>query len=456
MSAVNVSDVVGRSRLGGLQLRVIALCTLCMIVDGFDVQAMGYVAPAIIKDWGIAKAALGAVFGAALLGMTLGALVMGMIADRFGRRPVLVAAMLCLALASFATAHATSVEELRWWRFLTGLCMGAIVPNAVALAGEFSPARVRITLMMVASSGFILGGAVGGAIAGLLIPAYGWHSVFLVGAAAPLLLGLAMLVLLPESLQYLTVKGRRLDRVRHWLARIEPGLSIGPDTTLTVADRPARGVPILELFRGAMAVGTPLLWLLNFMNLLAAYFLANWLPVIMTEAGHATSSAVMVGTVFWVGGLVGNLLLGWLVDRHGFGPTLSINLLVGALGVALIGQVAGSLATAGAVIAVAGFCVLGGQSALNALAAAFYPTPVRSTGAGWALGIGRLGSIFGPVVGGELMRLNWSTADLLVVAAAPCLIALAGNLLLWALGRLPRTAGSAADTLPPQPARSRT
>lgn len=456
MNTVSVSDVIGRSRLGGLQVRVVALCTLCMIVDGFDVQAMGYVAPAIIGDWGIQKADLGTVFGAALLGMTLGALVMGMIADRFGRRPVLIAAMLCLALTSFATAQAASVEELRWMRFLTGLCMGAIVPNAVALAGEFSPVRVRITLMMVASSGFILGGAVGGVVAGLLIPAYGWHAVFLAGAAAPLLLGVAMLALLPESLQYLTVRGRNLEQVRRWLVRIEPGLTMRDDTILAAADRPARGASILELFRGTMAVATPLLWLLNFMNLLAAYFLANWLPVIMTEAGHPASAAVLVGTIFWVGGLVGNLLLGWLVDRHGFGPTLAINLLAGALGVALIGQVSGSLGIAGVVIAVAGFCILGGQSALNALAAAFYPTPVRSTGAGWALGIGRLGSIFGPVIGGELMRLNWSTADLLVVAAIPCLIALAGNLLLWALGRLPRTAGSTTGALPPQPARSRT
>ncbi|MGQ9367023.1 MFS transporter [Azospirillum sp. ST 5-10] len=454
MSAVNVSQIIANSRLGGLQLRVIALCTLCMIVDGFDVQAMGYVAPALIKDWGIEKAVLGPVFGAALLGMTLGALALGTLADRVGRRPVLVAAMLCLAATSLATAWATSVEELRWLRFLTGLCMGAIVPNAVALAGEFSPARLRITLMMVASSGFILGGAVGGAIAGALIPSYGWESVFVVGAAAPLLLGVAMLALLPESIQYLAVKGRRLAWVRSCLARIDPGLKLAADADVTAAERGGGGASILELFRGGMAVGTLLLWLINFMNLLAAYFLANWLPVIMTEAGHATSAAVLVGTVFWVGGLVGNLLLGWLVDRHGFGPTLAVNLVAGALGVALIGQVAGSLVTAGAVIAVAGFCILGGQSALNALAAAFYPTAVRSTGAGWALGIGRLGSIFGPVIGGELMRLEWTTADLLLVAALPCLVALACNLLLWLLGRLPHTVGGAVGAVP-QPAQSR-
>lgn len=445
MNAVNASEVIGRSRLGGLQVRVLVLCTLCMIVDGFDVQAMGYVAPTIIKDWEVPKGSLGAVFGAALLGMTLGAVTMGMIADRFGRRPVLVTAMVCLALATFATAHATTVEELRWFRFLTGLCMGAIVPNAVALAGEFSPARVRITLMMVTSSGFILGGALGGIFAGILIPAYGWTSVFIAGAAAPLLLSAAMLALLPESIQFLAVKRRRLDRARRSLRAIDPTLPITEATEITVSERQAQGAPILQLFRNGMALGTLLLWLLNFMNLLAAYFLANWLPVIMTESGHAASAAVLAGTIFWIGGLIGNLLLGWLVDRHGFGPTLAVNLLAGAAGVALIGQVSGSIPLAGLVIAVAGFCILGGQSALNALAAAFYPTSVRSTGAGWALGIGRLGSIFGPVIGGELMRLGWTTADLLVAAAAPCLVALACNLLLWLLGRLPRTGTGAAS-----------
>jgi AAHS family 4-hydroxybenzoate transporter-like MFS transporter len=439
---IYVSDVIDHSRLSGLQLRVLALCSLCMIVDGFDVQAMGYVAPAIIKQWGIAKADLGSVFGAGLLGMTLGALVMGMIADRIGRRPVLNIAMLGLALSMFATSQATTVHQLTLLRFLTGLCMGAIVPNAVALSGEFSPARMRITLMMVASSGFILGGAVGGAIAAALIPAYGWASVFIVGAASPLLLGMAMLAALPESIQYLAVKQRRLDWVRRNLLKIDGTLVIMPTTGIAASDRQKRGAPILQLLRDGMAVGTLLLWLLNFMNLLAAYFLANWLPVIVSESGHDASQAVLAGTIFWIGGLIGNLLLGWLVDRHGFGATLAVNLLVGAIAVALIGQVAGSMLLACLVISAAGFCILGGQSALNALAAAFYPTPVRSTGTGWALGVGRLGSIFGPVIGGELMRLNWATADLLVVAALPSVIALACNLLLWLLGKLPQTASA--------------
>lgn len=448
MTPLNVSDVIDRSRLGGLQIFVLILCALCLVIDGFDVQAMGYVAPAIIKQWGIAKADLGSVFGAGLVGMALGALCLGPVADRFGRRPVLVGAMLCLASAMFATSQASSVRELLVLRFATGLAMGAIIPNAVALAGEFSPARIRVTLMMITSSGFILGGAVGGAIAAAMIPAFGWSSVFLAGGVAPLVLGLVMIVAMPESLQFLALQRRRLDHVKRWLTRIDPSLKINADTEFVVPEKKKQGAPFMHLFRDAMGTGTVLLWAVNFMNLLAAYFLANWLPVIMTEAGHGTSQAVLAGTIFWVGGMAGNLLLGWFVDRRGFGPTLAITFVTAAVAIALIGQVASSMLLACLAITAAGFCVLGGQTALNALAAVYYPTSVRSTGMGWALGIGRMGSIFGPVIGGELMRLNWKAPDLFFAASVPAMLALGAILLFWRSGSLPVAAAKRAAGAP--------
>ncbi|MFT7722714.1 MAG: MFS transporter [Roseateles sp.] len=443
VSTLNVSDVIDRSRLGRSQMLVLMLCALCLVIDGFDVQAMGYVAPAVIKQWGIAKADLGAVFGAGLVGMALGALCLGPVADRIGRRPVLVGAMLFLSAAMFATAQASSVRELLLLRFATGLAMGAIIPNAVALAGEFSPARIRVTLMMITSSGFIVGGAVGGAIAAALLPAFGWSSVFIAGAVAPLVVGLVMLGVMPESLQFLALQGRRLGTVKRWLERIDPSLRITADTVFVVPEKKKQGVPFMHLFRDAMGTGTVLLWTVNFMNLLAAYFLANWLPVIMSEAGHGGSQAVLAGTIFWVGGIVGNLLLGWFVDRRGFGPTLAVTFVTAAVAIALIGQVAGSMLLACLAIVAAGFCVLGGQTALNALAAVYYPTSVRSTGMGWALGIGRLGSIFGPVIGGELMRLNWTTANLFLAAAVPAALALVAVLLFWRSGALPASAAAA-------------
>ena len=437
MNTINVSDLIDRSRLGRSQIFVLVICALCLIIDGFDVQAMGYVAPAIIDQWGIAKPDLGPVFGAGLVGMAIGALVLGPVSDRFGRRPVLIGAMLFLAICMAATAQADSVNELLALRFATGLSMGAIIPNAVALAGEFSPARSRVALMMITSSGFILGGAVGGVFAAAIIPTFGWRAVFIAGAIAPALLALVMIATLPESLQFLTLRGRREDLVRRWIKRLDPTLELRPGDQVTVRETQEQGAPLARLFRNGLAVGTVLLWAVNFMNLLAAYFLANWLPVLMAESGHGTSRAVLAGTVFWIGGMAGNLLLGLFVDRRGFGPTLTVTFAGAALMIALIGQVAPTLSMAMVVIASAGFFVLGGQTALNALAAVYYPTAVRATGIGWALGIGRLGSILGPVIGGELLRLNWPTSGLFLAAAVPALLALTSIALFWRFGRLP-------------------
>lgn len=453
-TTINVIDTIDRGRLGALLCLVIGLCMLCTFIDGFDIQAMSYVAPSIIKEWGIAKTQLGQVFGASLVGMAIGALVFGSLADRAGRRPILIGAMLFLALFVYLTARADSVQELLALRFATGLCMGAVIPNAVALAGEFSPARMRVTLMMIASSGLVLGGAIGGVIAAALIPAFGWRSVFLAGAALPLLTVLLMLAALPESLQFLAMRKHGEEKMGAVLRRIDPALDIGAHIEFVMPERKMNGMPFMHLFRDAHGLGTVLLWAVNFMNLMSAYFLANWLPVIMNEAGHSTTQAVLAGAVLWIGGFVGNLFLGWFVDRRGFGLTLALTFVVAAVAIALIGQIAGSLQVAFIVIAIVGFCILGGQNAVNALAAVYYPTAMRSTGMGWALGIGRLGSILGPVVGGELLSLRWSSSSLFAAAAVPSVLSLFAVLVFWFSGRLPATARAAAAQSAAAPART--
>jgi AAHS family 4-hydroxybenzoate transporter-like MFS transporter len=449
--SINVVDVVDRNRLTPSQLIVFLLCGLCMIMDGFDVQAMGYVAPALIRDWQISKAALGPVFGAGLFGIMVGSLVLGIVADKVGRRPVLIAATLFIAFCTLLTAYASSVSELLALRFIAGLGMGAIIPNAMALTGEFSPARIRVTSMMLVSSGFIIGGAIGGGVASALIPIFGWRSVFYAGAIAPAAVAAVMMIALPESLEFLVSRRRHLDKVRSWINRLDPQAEATPEIEFVVPERGRRGMPVTNLFRDGMATGTLLLWIINFMNLLCAYFLANWLPVLMNEAGHSAAQAVMAGTLLWVGGIVGNLLLGWLVDRRGFGPVLSTALFVAGIAIVAIGQVHGSLILALIAIGVAGFCVLGVQSGLNALGPTYYPVAMRSTGTGWASGIGRFGSIFGPVVGGELIRLEWATSDLFFVAAVPALLGTASMLTFWRMVPLTRVGADAASLSQGQP-----
>lgn len=458
---VNVARVVDESRLSPFQVMVIAFCTLAMVIDGFDVQAMAYVAPAVLNEFGIAKSELGPVFGAGLVGMLLGTLSLSIAADKVGRRPILLAATFFTAVMMYLTARAETVQELLILRFITGFGMGAIIPNVVALSNEYSPARIRVTVVMIVSCGFLVGGALGGAFASQLIPAFGWRSVFIAGAVAPLLLGLLMLFWLPESLQFLVLRGRRLDKVRQWLGRIDPSLPIneqtrlvsredkaapasaaGPTTAGSDAAAPRKSLPVVGLFRDGLAGGTVLLWIINFVNLLSIYFLATWLPVLMTEAGHQTSQAVLAATLLWVGGIIGTLIMGWVIDHRGFGPVLTTIYIVAAVAIAVIGKVSGNISTAYLVIMIAGFCVVGGQTALNALGSMYYPTEERSTGVGWAAGMGRMGSIVGPVVGGAMMGLHWSTENLFQAAAVPALIGLVCSVIFWRIGRLPQPAAA--------------
>jgi AAHS family 4-hydroxybenzoate transporter-like MFS transporter len=436
MSRINVVELIDRSKLHPIQINVLVLCGLCMTIDGFDVQAMAYVAPALLNEWNVAKPALGPVFSAGLAGVMLGSLVFSIVADKIGRRPVLIGAMLFLALSVFATAHASSLNAMLLLRLISGFAMGAIIPNAMALSGEFSPLRYRVTLMMIVSSGFIIGGAVGGFIAATLIPAFGWQTVFYAGAVAPLVAGVVLILAMPESIQFQVARGRNLDRVRDLLVRIAPQAGVGPDTVFTATDRPRSGMPVANLFRDGLAAGTSLLWIANFMNLLCIFFLANWLPVVMNEAGHSAREAVLAATMMWVGGFIGNLLLGWLVDRHGFGRVLSSTFALAALVVATIGQVAGSLTLVFIVVGIAGFCVLGAQSGLNALSPTYYPVSVRSTGTGWASGIGRFGSVAGPMLGSVLISLHWTTAQLFQAAAVPAAIAVVAMMTFWSIAPL--------------------
>ena len=422
LPTVNVDQVVEQGRFGAFQFGLLLLCGLCLIIDGFDVQAMGYVAPAIIADWGVSKASLGPVFGAGLFGMLLGSLVLTPVGDRYGRRPVLILSTLFFALCMLVTPMVTTLDQLLVLRFITGFGLGSIMPNAMALVGEFSPSSSRVTRMMLVSCGFTVGAAAGGFVSAALIPAYGWHAVFWVGGAVPLVLGLAMLVWLPESIQFLVLHRRPRTQVARWLRKLDPAIVIDDRTEVVVKETKAEGMPVAALFRDGRAGVTVLLWLISFMNLINLYFLSNWLPTLIRDAGYSTSMAVLIGTSLQVGGVIGTLSLGRFIQRFGFTRVLGSCFLLACLSIALIGKLATVPALLFVAVIVAGFCIVGGQPAVNALAGTFYPTTLRSTGIGWALGIGRIGSVVGPVIGGQLIALQWTNASLFLAAAVPALI----------------------------------
>jgi AAHS family 4-hydroxybenzoate transporter-like MFS transporter len=416
----SVFSLLDSRPVAAIQWRVLGLCALCMVIDGFDVQAMAYAAPALIKSWGASRSVLGPVFAAGLLGMFAGSLALAGFADVLGRRPILIAASVWIALCMALTPFAHSIGALIGIRFAAGIGMGAIVPNAMALAGEYSPARVRVSLMMGVSSGYIVGGVIGGGMAALVIAPFGWGGVFYAGALLTALLSLSMYAALPESLQFCQLRHPQTPRTLRLLHRVASGAAM---RTMPLIGKMPGGNALAMLLGENRRIVTPLLWVANFANMLCAYFLAAWIPVLMSGAGYSSNRAVLAGTILWLGGLVGNFALGMLIDRRGFAAVLVANFAVGGIAIVGISYFHTLPLVAVLCIAFAGFCILGGQSGLNALAVTIYPTSSRATGAGWALGFGRLGAVLGPLAGGQMMAFAWSVNQTLLLSALPTLLA---------------------------------
>jgi len=404
-------------------------------MDGFDVQSLGYVAPALSSELHISRGQLGPVLSAAPLGVLLGSILCSMLADKVGRRPVLIGSTLFYALLTWMTARAGSLEELRIVRVIGGLGMGAIMPNAMALVGEYSPRRSRVTIMMVVSNGFTAGAALGGFVAAWLLPRFGWRSVFYFGAAVPLAIGVLMIVMLPESLQFLALKGKALqgkslEQLGRWLKRIQPSLNVSGAQYVIPDEQKKGGITFIRLLHDGRAAGTLLLWTINFMNLLNLYFLQGWLTTVVTDTGYPQTTAAMVASMVQVGGMIGAFSLGWFVHKWGFVPVLTTLGVLGSINIAAIGQSWIPLALLATVVFIAGVCVTGGQAAINALSATFYPTELRSTGIGAGLGVGRMGAIIGPTLASLLLGHGWSARDLFYAAAVPPLIA-AMAMIVW-------------------------
>ena len=441
---INITDTIDNSQVRSFQIGVFVLCGLCLIMDGFDVQAWGYVAPSLFAEWHMASAA-GRVASFTLTGVLIGSLLFSMLADKIGRRPVLIGATLYFSALTLLTARVTSLDQLLAIRFIGGLGLGAIMPNAVALVGEYSPKRSRVMAMLVVSNGFTIGAAVAGFIATYLIPNFGWRSVFYFGGTVPLVIGLLMFISLPESLQFLTLRKKSAQVIGRWLKRVEPDIEVRPDTRFIVNEEQQGGVPIITLFHDGRATGTLLLWTMQFMNLINLYMLSTWLPTIARGMGMSTTAALMVGTMFQTGGAVGSVAIGQPIQKWGFFGVLIACFAGAGVMIALIGQPGLTASLLFVVVFTAGFGILGGQAGNNALAATYYPTDLRSTGVGAALGIGRIGSILGPSAA-EFMRPRYTTHQLFIAFAVPALLSAVAVALLRVVMRTAATTSAAKAT----------
>jgi MFS transporter, AAHS family, 4-hydroxybenzoate transporter len=376
-----------------IQLRVIVLCALVAACDGFDTQAIAFVAPAIAKLWGVPPPQFGAVFSAGLVGLALGAFLFGSLADRVGRKSVILFCVALFGVASIFTTRSSTMVELGIWRLITGLGLGGVLPNLIATTNEVGSAKHKNILVMLMFCGFPLGATIGGLVSAPLIAAYGWQSVFIVGGVLPLTLLPLLYVFLPKS--------------------------SGPVSRLPEASAHS----IAQLFRESRAVPTLLLWTAFFSNLLVMYFLVNWLPSLLSIAGTSLSVATLSTALLNLGGIVGAILLSRLINGPHAVLALACAFGVAALALLLIARAEGNVAVLLTGAGVIGAVVVGGQIAMNAITASFYPDHIRATGVGWALGVGRIGSIVGPLLGGQLLGAGWQGTSAVTFAIIPTLIA---------------------------------
>ncbi len=446
----DVAGFLDQCNVGPLQIRVLWICGLIGAVEGFDAQALGYIAPTLSAAWHLRAGALAPAFSVSLFGLMLGALFVAPLADRIGRRPILLGSLLVFATGTLLTALARNLDALLVLRFVTGLGLGGAMPNAVALTSEYMPLRRRAFLVMMMFNGFNVGSMAGGILSAQFVGTLGWQAVFVVGGVLPLLLAPVIYFRLPESVAFLALRGGSRSRVLSLLREVEPRLSIGEDVELhtgRAADRPRPA--IAELFAHGRATTTVLLWVVFFMSLLDIYMLVSWLPTALNAGGAPVRTAILAGIVLQLGSVLGCFPIGWALDRFGAPLAMTGAYVIGAACIAGIGAFSHDIPLTLCITFGAGFGLIGGQAAANALAATSYPTEVRSTGVGWALGIGRIGSIVGPLVGGALMAARVDIGRLFLLASIPAAVA---ALALLAMGLTTRrTARLEPARAPPRP-----
>lgn len=428
---INVSQLIDAGGLNPLNVLVVVLGFCIILVDGYDLAALGYAAPALMQAWGIAsKSVLGPVFSASLLGMLAGAPLAGYIGDRFGRKTAIVAGCLTLGVFAAASALAASPATLMLLRFCTGIGLGGLIPSLIALTAEYAPRRSRATMTAAMYSGITLGAVVAGGVSAWLVPRYGWPVLFVIGGAAPLLLAAAAALWLPESLKYLIVRGKQPKRTIRLAQRLQPRCAVAPTSRFVVDDEGVRGgfSPSL-LFAGDLAAITPLLWTCLAASLAGYYMLASWLPTLLTLAALAPAQAALATAVFQIGGMAGQLIISREIDRRGlaaitFGFAVAIPV-VAAIGYALVSHFALLAA-----VFVSGFCVLGTLGGLNIVSAMMYPIAYRTNGSGWAIAAGRIGAIAGPLAGAYLLDSGLALRFVFVLGATPFIVGLLGSALL--------------------------
>ncbi|MBT2272274.1 MFS transporter [Rhodococcus qingshengii] len=423
INRVDVTRAVQNSGLSNFQRRTILLCIGLGLADGFNSLSVGYVIPGLADKWDVPLGSFAWVVVSAVIGEILASTMLAPRADRFGRRTMIAVGIVTFGFATLAAAFAPNVWVLALCRFFAGVGIGTTSPNLFALSTDYSPNRYKSTVVTVLGGGMALGGTLCGIVAGVVVPRFGGEALFLVAGAVPLIVLALAIRATPESLEIYVARGDR-QRVAQVMNQIEGGNRYTAKDDFSVpSDESIVRPGLSELFRGGRAVSSVLVWAMFFLGISGSYFVFSWLTSILTLGGISEASAIFASSVTIFGGIVGGIVLGVLLDRSRFGI---LSLLVGTIvqttaTVVLASALSPTLGQTPLVVLclVLGFGIVGTGTALTAVTARTYPPQLRSTGLGWATGFSRLGAIFAPMVGGQLIDGGWSSSAILYVSLIP-------------------------------------
>jgi AAHS family 4-hydroxybenzoate transporter-like MFS transporter len=419
---IDIVSVIDDAPLSALQWRVFTLLFVISMLDGYDTQAIAFVAPAISKAWQLPPSVFGPVFSTGLLGTVIGAVGFGMLADRIGRRLLTIGSVTLFGLLTWACAYTTNYNELLLCRLVAGIGLGGATVNFLALASEYAPTRARTTVVTICMWGFPLGAVIGGLFAGSMIEHHGWTSIFYLGAALPLLYVPALLLLLPESVRYMAYVPSKRATMASLLSQIDGTRKFSAqDDFYLIEPRVARG-SVRALFSKGLGVGTVLLWIALFASLVLTYCLINWIPSVLKQAGLPIGDAVLGTVMINFAGIVGSFVMSRAMKRRPLRVLVGAYLL-GAVSVASIGFASHKVALIMSSIFLTGFFIIGAQMAVTAYITGYYPTSIRGTGVGWAQGVGRFGSLLGPLAGGTVLAATGQPSQMFLFCAIPALVA---------------------------------
>lgn len=422
MEKIAVNTVIDREKMSPLQWTVFFLGFLVFFCDGLDTGIIGFIAPALLDDWGISKPDLAPVLSAALVGMSLGAIISGPLSDKFGRKGVIIMTTFLFSIFTILCGFANNTQELMIYRFITGIGLGAAMPNISTIVSEYMPLKRKAFLTGLAGCGFMLGISSGGILSAYLLENQGWANVIIIGGVIPLILLVFLIKKLPESPQYL-IKQNKQEKAKPILERIH-GQSFPSNTVFILPEAEVLDnsqSPVKILF-SKYFWGSAMLWLCCFTSLMVFYLLTSWMPTILKTAGFSTQQFSLIAAIFPFGGVIGACFMGWYMDKVNPNTVIKYSYLAAFVLFFVAAFVSSNILLLGISIFLIGALLVGAQSSLLPLTALFYPAACRGVGVSWMHGIGRIGAILGAFYGSLIFTFELSLSGIFLILAIPTFI----------------------------------